>query len=255
MSIQAEYIRERDPSLRMITAVMIAVFITLIGYVAMTVGSSPTVKGASFIWLPAALQLVAGVWLGPWLGLLAGGLGAYAAGILAYGGWGIVDIIMNPIAGGVANAMLPAILFRMYRVDPTLGAQRPADVLSGVVKAVVLAIVVLVAGYLNRLLQLPGQWGFILPLIALFVGARVLLRSLALNKASFLAAVGIAVVSCAASALIGAIGATVGGKPFAAALVDPGIGWFIGDTISAFLGLYLLAMFTQRARAAGIVAS
>jgi len=125
---------------------MIAVFITLIGYVAMTVGSSPTVKGASFIWLPAALQLVAGVWLGPWLGLLAGGLGAYAAGILAYGGWGIVDIIMNPIAGGVANAMLPAILFRMYRVDPTLGAQRPADVLAGVVKAVVLAIVVLVAG-------------------------------------------------------------------------------------------------------------
>ena len=184
-----------------------------------------------------------------------GGLGAYAAGILAYGGWGIVDIIMNPIAGGVANAMLPAILFRMYRVDPTLGAQRPADVLSGVVKAVVLAIIVLAAGYLNRFLQWSGQWGFILPLIALFVGARVLLGGLALNKASFLAAVGIAVVSCAASALIGAIGATVGGKPFAAALVDPGIGWFIGDTISAFLGLYLLAMFTQRARAAGIVAS
>ena len=255
MSTQAEYIRERDPALRITTAVIIAVFITLIGYVAMTVGSSPTVKGASFIWLPAALQLVAGVWLGPWLGLLAGGLGAYAAGILAYGGWGIVDIIMNPIAGGVANAMLPAILFRMYRVDPTLGAQRPADVLSGVVKAVVLAVIVLVAGYLNRGLQLPGQWGFLLPLVALFVGARVLLGGLALNKASFVAAIGIAVVSCAASALIGAIGATVGGKPFAAALVDPGIGWFIGDTISAFLGLYLLAMFTQRARAAGIIAS
>ena len=118
-----------------------------------------------------------------------------------------------------------------------------------------LAVIVLVAGYLNRGLQLPGQWGFLLPLVALFVGARVLLGGLALNKASFVAAIGIAVVSCAASALIGAIGATVGGKPFAAALIDPGIGWFIGDTISAFLGLYLLAMFTQRARAAGIIAS
>src|SRR2546430_15846899 len=83
---------------------MIAVFITLIGYVAMTVGSSPTVKGASFIWLPAALQLVAGVWLGPWLGLLAGGLGAYAAGILAYGGGGGVGILLNPIARGGAHA-------------------------------------------------------------------------------------------------------------------------------------------------------
>src|SRR5256712_13535614 len=95
---------------------------------------------------------------------------------------------------------------------------------------------VLAAGCLKRFLQWSGQWGFILPLIALFVGARVLLGGLALNKASFLAAVGIAVVSCAASALIGAIGATVGGKPFAAAVVDPGIGWSLAATIPAFLG-------------------
>jgi len=128
VSTQAEYIRERDPALRITTAVIIAVFITLIGYVAMTVGSSPTVKGASFIWLPAALQLVAGVWLGPWLGLLAGGLGAYAAGILAYGGWGIVDIIMNPIAGGVANAMLPAILLRSTAsTRPSARSVRPTS--------------------------------------------------------------------------------------------------------------------------------
>src|SRR3989442_8888749 len=102
---------------------MIAVFITLIGYVAMTVGSSPTVKGASFIWLPAALQLVAGVWLGPWLGLLAGGLGAYAAGILAYGGGGVVPIIMNPIARRGGHAPPPPVLFRVYLGDPPLRAR------------------------------------------------------------------------------------------------------------------------------------
>src|SRR3989442_13478426 len=90
---------------------MIAVFITLIGYVAMTVGSSPTVKGASFIWLPAALQLVAGVWLGPWLGLLAGGLGAYAAGILAYGGGGAARHLNKPPARGGAHPPLSARLF------------------------------------------------------------------------------------------------------------------------------------------------
>src|SRR2546428_4790453 len=104
---------------------MIAVFITLIGYVAMTVGSSPTVKGASFIWLPAALQLVAGVWLGPWLGLLAGGLGAYAAGILAYGGWGAVAIIINTIARGGANPPLSALLVSVCPVEPPLCAPRP----------------------------------------------------------------------------------------------------------------------------------
>src|SRR3989475_9043577 len=93
---------------------MIAVFITLIGYVAMTVGSSPTVKGASFIWLPAALQLVAGVWLGPWLGLLAGGLGAYAAGILAYGGGGILGILMKPTPRPPAHAHAPPPPFLEY---------------------------------------------------------------------------------------------------------------------------------------------
>src|SRR5574341_816306 len=99
MSMTAEYVAKRDPALRGRFALIMAVAIAAIGWVMMTIGSSPSVKGASFLWLPAALQLVAGVWLGPWWGLLAGGLGAYAAGILAYGGWGIVDIIMNPIAG------------------------------------------------------------------------------------------------------------------------------------------------------------
>src|SRR2546428_10738350 len=97
---------------------MIAVFITLIGYVAMTVGSSPTVKGASFIWLPAALQLVAGVWLGPWLGLLAGGLGAYAAGILAYGGGGGADILLKPQPGGGGPPQAPPATVRVVSGGP-----------------------------------------------------------------------------------------------------------------------------------------
>jgi hypothetical protein len=89
-------------------------------------------------------------------------------------------------------------------------------------------------------------------LVVLVVGAFFLLRGLTMNMRDFLLGVLVAVVVCAISALIGAIGATVGGKPFAAALVDPGIGWFAGDTVSAILGLFLLPMFTQRLRDAGI---
>src|SRR4030043_1218876 len=84
-----EYVKKRDPALRYGFALFMAVAIAAIGWVMMTVGSSPTVKGASFLWLPAALPLAAGGWLGPWLGALAGGLGAAAAGTLAYGGWGL----------------------------------------------------------------------------------------------------------------------------------------------------------------------
>ena len=248
----SEYVSERDPALRVVFTIIMAVAIAVIGWVMMTISSSPTVKGASFLWLPAALQLVAGVWLGPWLGFLAGGLGAYAAGILAYGGWGIVDIIMNPIAGGFANAMLPGLLFRVFRVDPTLGVKKPGAVLSGGVRMLVLAICVLGAGLLNMILNLPVPWGFALPLIVVFVGAPILLRGLQLDLRHFGLAIGIVFLICAVSAFIGAIGATVGGKPFMAALIDPGVGWFSGDTVSAVLGLYLLPLYTRRLQEAGI---
>ncbi len=250
--MQATYVAKRDPALRGRFALLMAVAIAAIGWVMMTVGSSPSVKGASFLWLPAALQLVAGVWLGPWWGLLAGGLGAYAAGILAYGGWGITDIIMNPIAGGFANAMLPALLFPFLKIDPTFGAEKPSDVLNASVRILILTILVLAAGLLNMFLNLPSAWGFVIPFVVLIVGAFLLLRGITMNMRDFLLGVVVAVIACLVSALIGAIGATVGGKPFAAALVDPGVGWFAGDTVSAILGLFLLSMFTQRLRDAGI---
>lgn len=251
-AVTQEYVSKKEPALKFGFAILMAVAIAAIGYVMMTVGSSPTVKGASFLWLPAALQLAAGVWLGPWYGFLAAGLGAYASGIFAYGGWGITDIIQNLIAGGFANAMLPALLFRALKVNPTLGATKPSDVLSGALRMLILAVLVLAAGLANMVFNLPTPWGLLLPLVVLFVGAQVLLANLQLDKASFVKAVAIAVFVCAVSALIGAIGATVGGKPFAAALVDPGIGWFSGDTVSAILGLYLLPLFTTRLKNAGI---
>jgi len=248
----SDYISTRDPALRWGFTAFMAVAIAAIGWVMMTISSSPTVKGASFLWLPAALQLVAGVWLGPWLGAVAGGLGAYAAGILAYGGWGIVDIIMNPIAGGIANAMLPAFLFRALKIDPTMGAEKPADVLVGAVRLLILTVLVLAAGLLNMVLDWPMPWGFVLPLAVVFVGGPVLLRGLRLNRRDLVLGVLVAIVISAVSALIGAIGATVGGKPLLAALMDPGLGWFSGDTISAVLGLYLLPLYTERLRQAGI---
>jgi len=252
---KAGYISRRDPLLRVIFAVFLAVAIAALGAVMMTVGSSPTVKGASFLWLPAALQLVAGVWLGPWLGGLAGGLGAWFAGGLAYGGWGsVVDIIMNPVAGGFANAMLPALLFRALRIDPTLGVKNPKEILVGAGRMLILTLLILAAGLANVFLQLPTPWGFGLPLATLLVGAPVLLGGLEVNWRHFLSAIVVAVFACGVSALIGAIGATVGGKPFLASLVDPGVGWFAGDTVSAILGLYLLPLYTSRLREAGVAA-
>ncbi len=250
--MSGEYISKRDPALKGRFALIMAVAIAALGWVMMTIGSSPSVKGASFLWLPAALQLVAGVWLGPGWGFLAGGLGAYAAGILAYGGWGIVDIIMNFIAGGLANAMLPALLFSWLKIDPTFGTEKPSEILKGALRLLIVTLLVLAAGLVNIFVNLPSPWGYLLPLVVLLVSGFILLRNLTLNKRDFLLAVLVALIACVLSALIGAAGAVVGGKPFMAALVDPGIGWFAGDIVSAILGLFLLPMFTKRLRDAGI---
>lgn len=250
----SDYVSKRDPALRGRFALIMAVAIAALGWVMMTISSSPAVKGASFLWLPAALQLVVGVWLGPWWGLLAGGVGAYASGILAYGGWGPTDIIQNLIAGGVANAMLPAFLFTWLKIDPTFGAKKPGDVLNGAIRMLILTVLVLVAGLLTTLPSLSGlgSWGYAIPLVVLVAGAFALLRGLTLNQGDLIKGVVVAVVVCLISAIIGAIGATVGGMPFEAALVQVSIGWFAGDVVSAILGLFLLPMFTQRLRDAGI---
>lgn len=251
-SSQAQYIKKRDHALRISFTIFMAVAIAALGWVMMTISSSPTAKGASFLWLPAALQFVAGVWLGPIYGTIAGGVGAYTAGILSYGGWGVVDIIQNLLAGGLANSFLPWLLFKTLRIDPTMGTQKPSDVISGAVRALILTLIVLASGLLSPLLKIPGLWGYLIPLVVLVVGARLLLNNLSLNMRDFGLGLLVAVIVCAVSAFMGAIGATVGGKPLAAALIDPGVGWFIGDLVSAILGLYLLALYTTRLRNAGI---
>lgn len=230
-------------------------FILLIGVsgaLMMTLTSSPTAKGASFLWLPAALQLMAGIWLGPWRGAIAGGLGAYLAGILAYGGWGLVDIIMNPIAGGFANSLLPAVLFKVARVDPTFGirATDEGHVLNAIGRMAVLLSLVVGLSFGLRPLGL-GAWGYLPPML-LLLSAPLVLKGLMLKARDFTFAFLICVFISFVSAAIGVSGQVVAGQTWEAAAIGTGVGWFLGDTVSAVLGLYMLAAFTGRAREAGL---
>ena len=254
MSNQNEYTSKRDPALKLGFTIFIAVAIAAIGWIMMTVSSSPTTKGASFLWLPAALQMAAGVWLGPWYGFLAGGIGAYAAGVLAYGGWGIVDIINNLIAGGVANSMLPYFLFTLLKIDPTLGAHDPKEILTASIRAGILLVLVLAAGLTTIVINIPFPYGYLVPLAVLIIAGFFLMKDVRLSHRDFLLGFLVCVIVSAASAFIGVLGTTVSGVPFPVALANPGIGWFSGDLVSAVLGLYILALYTERLRLKGIAA-
>ncbi len=243
--------QKRDASVRTYGAIAFAILIAVIGAFMMTLTSSPQMKGAAMLWIPAALQLIAGVWFGPTRGLLAGGLGAYAAGIIAYGGWGLVDIIMNPIAGGIVNAWLPAILFYRLKINPDFGAE-PKDMMSATIRILFVFVFILFIGILPLFIPEISTWAYVIAIVLLIIGMPLILWKIKINKRDFILAAIICVVISAISAIVGSASVVVGGNTWEGALIGTGLGWFLGDTISCFLGLYMLAYFTKRARKRGL---
>ncbi|MCX8042815.1 MAG: hypothetical protein N3B18_01660 [Desulfobacterota bacterium] len=229
---------------------MMGIFIAAIaavGYVMMTLTSSPFAKGASLLWLPASLQLIAGIWLGPIRGTLAGGIGAYLAGIIAYGGFGPVDIIMNLVAGGFANSFLPWLLFKILRIDPTFGSTDidHKDVLRAALRLISIMIIAVVFAFIGKLLGL-GNWGYIPSLIVVLISP-LFLRGIKINAPQVLLGIFVCVFISLISSLIGGLGQVVAGNNWTAALIGTSLGWFLGDTVSSILGLYILAVFTDSA--------
>lgn len=241
----------RDTSTKTYGAIVFAVLIAVVGAFMMTLTSSPQMKGAAMLWIPGALQLIAGVWFGPTRGLLAGGLGAYAAGIIAYGGWGLVDIIMNPIAGGFANAWLPAVLFTQFRINPDFGTNIE-NMKSAIFRILAVLLFVLLIGISPLFINGIGFWAYGIAILVLLLGMPIILWRIQINKRDFFLAVIIVIVICAISALIGSGGVVVAGNTWEAALLGTGLGWFLGDLVSCFLGLYMLVYFTDRARKMGL---
>jgi hypothetical protein len=249
-SNSASLLPQREPQLKNYAVIAFAVLIALIGALMMTVTSSAQMKGAAMLWVPAALQLMAGVWLGPVRGMVAGGLGAYAAGIIAYGGWGLVDVIMNPIAGGIANSLLPAVLFRLSKIDPSFGVTERNRLRAALV-SFGLFVLILIVGALPVFTGL-GKWAYLAACVLLVIALPIALGGTATRFGSLTLAALICVVCSAISALIGSFGVHLSGNTWEAALLGTGIGWFLGDTVSCFLGLYLLAYYTPAAREMGI---
>ncbi len=242
---------KRDPVVRNIATIVFAGMIAVIGAGMMTLTSSPFMRGAAMLWIPAALQLMAGVWLGKTRGLIAAGLGAYAAGIFAYGGFGLPDIIMNAVAGGLANGWLPAVLFQTLRIDSSFGIDQHDQGKLLFASLAMLGMVIL-AGLLPIFSDISPivSYSAALVLLALSLFMSFLHSPkiwLPLSKA-----VVVCITSCAVSAVIGTAGTTLTGQSWKAAALGTGVGWFFGDLVSSILGLYMLAIYTPEARRRGI---
>ena len=246
-------INKRDGSIKNVATIIILVLFIIVGAFMMTLTSSPQMKGAAMLWLPAALQLIAGVWLGWKRGLIAGGLGAYGAGIIAYGGWGLVDIIMNLLAGGIANAALPAILFKIFKINPDFNS-KGGNIGQAIVRVGFLLIIIIIMGVLPLFFEI-GQWAYLGAILISLIGFTIVLKGVQINKPKFIIALLICVFVSLVSALMGSYGVHLSGNSWEASLLGTGLGWFLGDTVSCVLGLYILIYFTTRARERGITSN
>lgn len=259
-----------SPSKRIqdIYTLLFTVLICIFGLFLMRISSSPIMRGAAFLWFPAAFQLIAGVWLGPIRGAIAGGLGAYAAGILAYGGFGLPDIIMNLFAGSMTNAALPAVLFRWLKIDPSFGAPE-VNLRSITGKLVGLAAVCFVAAIaiqvwvyrqqppidpatggdtdaLNAAISALIKY---IPSLLILLSTPLWLTEFRHLHRDFRKAFAVIVLCSFLSASCGVLGGYVTGKSILSSIVGIGAGWFFGNSVACILGLFLLAAYTQKARA------
>jgi hypothetical protein len=114
------------------------------------------------------------------------------------------------------------------------------------------SLLLLVLGLALLAIPLEMGWRGFLPSLAVLLVAPFFLRNMRLNKRDFVLAFLVVVVSCGLSAGLGVVGTVLAGQSWPAAVVGTGIGWFLGDTVSGLLGLYILAAFTKRARQAGL---
>lgn len=240
---------KKDPILKNYAVVGFTVAIAISGWLMMTLTSSPQMKGAAMLWLPAGLQLIAGIWLGPVRGMIAGGLGAYIAGILAYGGWGLPDIVMNLVAGGLVNSFLAGLLFLSFKVDIETAFSNFQSSKRLTVFVVLTAITV-VLGLLPIWTGI-GVWSYIAASVILSV-ALYIMKDQGVSLAPISISVAFCVIISFLSACLGVFGSTLAGNSLEAAILQTGVGWFLGDTVSAILGLFLLAFYSREAREYGI---
>lgn len=98
--------------------VLIMMTIAIVGFTVMSIESGALMSGVHLLPLVAAMQLIAGVRLGPLRGSIAAGIGTFFPAMVAYGSFDFVRILTSPIvAGAPVNALLSSSMFKLLEID------------------------------------------------------------------------------------------------------------------------------------------
>lgn len=194
--------------------------------------------------LVAALQLVAGLRLGPLRGLIAAAIGTYILSTFIYGPFAFVDIIQTPLlAGSAVNALLPSLLSRLFQTAPFKVRESKAENKSIFVLFFFLTSVIVVE-VLPMLIGMGGQtfrsFALASALLLSIVAGSSVLRSTAREKGQFFSLLVVLVISSLMSAFIGSARGIISAKWNA--ITDATIPWLLWDIIYSIAGIQLLVM-------------
>lgn len=194
--------------------------------------------------LVAALQLVAGIRLGPLRGFIASVIGTYLLVAFRYWSFAPIEVIQDPLlAGSPVNALLPSLLLRLFQTDPfrvkELRAERKAIFtlfffLTSVIITEVLPILFGVGGWTYRTYVLASA------LLLASVASITVLRSTARENGKTFSLFMILVISSLMSSVIGSTHSITATKWNA--MIDTAIPWLLWNITYSIVVIQLLVM-------------
>jgi hypothetical protein len=194
--------------------------------------------------LVAALQLIAGLRLGPLRGLIAAVIGTYISSAYTYWSFAFVDVIQSPLfVGSAVNAFLPSVLSRLFQTAPFRVKESKAEkkaiftlffFLASVIFIEVLPILIGMGGWTYRSFALASA------LLFSIVASSIVLLSTTREKGQVFSLLVVLIISSVMSAVIGSTGAIFSAKWNA--ITDTMIPWLLWDLICSIAGIQLLVM-------------
>jgi hypothetical protein len=226
--------------------IIFAAVIAIVAFAGESLAHKRLMSDLPILPLVAALQLVAGLHLGPRRGTIAAVLGGFAASLFFCGNHGLVPILVNPsFAGGAVNSVLPSVLLMLLRMAghpesalPELYASRKRAHNTGkafLISSVLLAGIILVA----LLSDHAGEENliYLASLFLLLIGWAVTFLLVTEKKKQRLLLLGIIAAGSLVGSLIWSVAST---SHYNRWIVDAGVPWFLWEAIYSILTLQLL---------------
>ena len=211
-------------------------------FAAESIARGNLISASAILPLITAVQLLAGVWLGPFRGTAAATVGGFLGYELGSAGGSFTQACLDPIvAGGVVNSLLPSLLLLLLRISVRRESDTSSVGKNFLAVSGFLACIILAASGSG---SIPGtKWLEHIPVLFVCTAGVLLFLHMVKGKQKKFLLLEVVLLSCLESALMGAAVAAAQHQGWAGSSISAGISWFAWDLSYSLLGLCILNSF------------